>query len=171
MPTDPTDLWPAEITVDVLSPLMILNEQAATLAKRTQGIVKGEVVSGTAGDLQQLSFDLRAPAIGFRHRLLECRYAKDHPYPIVVLAQALIFSGSQGQQKQSLNEQYADPALWKLSESEQWIARVGHTPAQTREILRVIFNSSKTLAILLSMIARTNEARDGQAEELSTTLK
>ncbi|QJW97673.1 hypothetical protein FTUN_5250 [Frigoriglobus tundricola] len=43
MADDNSDLWLKDLVVDVLSPIMILNERAESLAKRTQGIVKGEV--------------------------------------------------------------------------------------------------------------------------------
>lgn len=151
MATDSTDLWPTDLVVDVLSPTMILNEQAEALAKRTQGIVRGEVLPGNSSDLEQLTFDLVAPAIGNRQRLLRVRYAPDLPYPVVLIASPL---------SRELHEMLldaVDPKAWKLNPQDVSQARLAHTPNEMREFLKRIFNAPTTRSMLFSFVARSNE--------------
>jgi hypothetical protein len=172
MPNDNSDLWPPDLVVDVLSPVMILNEQAEVLAKRTKGIVKGEVLPGVAGKFEQISFDIVAPAAGVRQRILRVRYSKEYPYPVVLIAPPLErgsfeISGTESDQ--------ADPTQWKLAVDESIQARVAYTPNDVREFLKRIFNAPTTRAALFSLVARSNEVtggvRGGIAQDRNDTSK
>jgi hypothetical protein len=153
MATDESDLWPADLVVDVRSPIMILNEQAEALSKRTKGIVKGEVVSGVSGRFEQPSFDLVAPAVGVRHRILRVRYSKELPYPVVLIA------GPLQRNIVAFADQpdFATPAEWNLAGDEAAQARLAHTPNEVREFLKTIFNAPTSRATLFSLVARSNE--------------
>jgi len=152
-----SDLWPSDVVVDVLSPLMILNEQAEALTKRTQGIVRGEVLPGNAGTFEQLSFDIVAPAIAIRQRLLLARFSKEMPYPVVLIAAPLVRHFSTANVTQIADEQ-AEIAHWKLSsERELSQARLASSPSEVRALLRLVFHAPATKAALLSLIARSNE--------------
>jgi hypothetical protein len=148
------DLWPPDIVVDVLSPQMILNEQAEALAKRTQGILRGEVLPGVAETFAQLNFDIVAPAVGLRQRLLSARYSYERPYPVVLIADP--FVRHLGIARESAD--YAEPKQWKLSsEREESQARLASTPNDVRDLLKLLFHAATTKAALLSLIARSNE--------------
>jgi hypothetical protein len=159
MANDKSDLWPPDLVVDVLSPIMILNEQAEALAKRTQGIVKGEVLPSVAGKFKQISFDLVAPAVGVRQRILRVRYSEEFPYPVVLIAppfyRLIVLSTF---------DDYADPETWNLSDDEKSLARLAHTPNEVRECLKTVFNSSTTRTMLFSLVARSNEVTAGVRE-------
>ncbi|MBN9121634.1 MAG: hypothetical protein J0I06_21225 [Planctomycetes bacterium] len=168
MAEDDSDLWPADIVVDVVPPVAILNEQAEALAKKTQGIVKGEVRSNTTDQFEQLSFDLVAPAVGLRQRILLMRFVRDFPYPVVLIAAPLTspLAGSSG------SPEARDLLLtWKLSDAEQRQARLAHTPREVRELLKTIFNAPATRGALFSLIARSNEVTGvtkGEGKETET---
>lgn len=154
MANDNSDLWPPDLVVDVLSPIMILNEQAEALTKRTQGIVKGEVLPGVAGKLKQVSFDLVAPALRIRQRILHVRYREEFPYPAVLIAGPLSRGSITFDPKSA---DHADPTEWMLSGDEQHQARLAHTPSDVRELLKVVFNAPSNRATLFSLVARSNE--------------
>ncbi|MCI0699697.1 MAG: hypothetical protein L0241_01250 [Planctomycetia bacterium] len=153
MANDNSDLWPPDLVVDVLTPLMILNEQAEALAKRTQGVVKGEVLNTLARPFELLTFDLLAPAIGFRHRLLAARFVMERPYPVVLIADSL--------SDPLPGIECADESEWNLSDEEHSRARLAHTPDDVRKLLKQIFNNSRTRGVLFSMVARSNEVTGG----------
>ncbi|MDY3562098.1 hypothetical protein R5W23_003544 [Gemmata sp. JC673] len=153
MATNESDLWPADLVVDVLSPTMILNEQAEALAKRTQGIVRGEIYPGNAGQFEQLIFDLVAPAVGVRQRILNVRFAHDFPYPVVLLAKPFDFKDDSGWP----HAQAAPARNWNLSNDEVYLSRLAHSPAEMRDLLKLVFNAPQTRAMLFSLIARSNE--------------
>ena len=77
------DLWPADIAETSLrTPLQILKEQAAMLAKRTGGLVEAEVTTttGADGDLRHL-FRLIAPVLNNYRYLLFQIYHGPTLYP------------------------------------------------------------------------------------------
>ena len=77
------DLWPGDLGVsDTLPPVAILREQAALLAKKTKGLLEGEVVSraerrvrgGHTHDFLH-EFRIRAPGFGdYTYSLFDVRH-------------------------------------------------------------------------------------------------
>jgi hypothetical protein len=156
MPNEVSDLWPADLAVDVVPPLTILNEQAEALGKKTGGIVKAEILPvAVAGAFTQYGLDLWAPAVGFRHRLLLARYDQSMPYPVVLIATSLYNS----------HEDTPNSINWELSDHEAMIARLAYTPKDVRDLLKLIFNSPTTRAALFSMIARSNDLKSSLQNE------
>lgn len=153
MTNDDFDLWPTDLAVDVVPPLVILNEQAEALSKRTGGIIKVLMLQSSVGPFVQHSLDLWAPAIGFRHRLLLVRYDQTMPYPVVVIAEPL----SNDLDHHDLDQ--PDQSTWKLSEIETKQARLAYTPKDVRDLLKKIFNSPTIRPVLFSMVARSNEVK------------
>ena len=151
---DENDLWPSEIMVNVLSPLMILRQQAEIISKRTQGIVIGDVrISFIGADLKELCFDVIASAIGHRQRGLTARYPHDVPYPTLLMADVFAQDKFPSPFDESLDQKH-----WHLqSDAEVARSRIAYSPSQFKGLLREIFNSSGTISILLSLIARSNE--------------
>jgi len=90
MASETHDLWPEDLaTSTVVPPVAILREQAAALAKRTNGLIEGEVVSrperhrpSEPGHPFLHEFWLRAPAFDdYRCKLLDLRHGFDL-YPV-----------------------------------------------------------------------------------------
>ena len=64
MSTHTQDLWPTDIaTTELRSPVAILREQATLLADKTEGLLVGNVRTGTAGEQLRHTFVLVAPAL------------------------------------------------------------------------------------------------------------
>jgi hypothetical protein len=79
------NLWPAEVSVKVLSPVAILRAQVPRLAQLTKGILLAEITSEDSRDHVRHSFDVIAPALeNYRHRLLFVQHAKQLVYPVQV---------------------------------------------------------------------------------------
>lgn len=144
-----TDLWPEDLVVNVQTPAMILNEQAEALGKRTQRIVRSDVSDTYQGTLRSIDFELVAPIIGFRARLLQVRHQQDRPYPCVVIAGAL------WEEDEPEADEWATD--WKLTLEEYYQAREAESPDELRKLLRVVFNAPDTKSLLFSLVARSNE--------------
>jgi hypothetical protein len=143
-----TDLWPEDLVVNVQTPAMILNEQAEALGKRTQGIVRSSTSDSYQGTLRSIDFELTAPVIGFRARLLQVRHEEERPYPCVVVAGAL-------RDDPELEPEDAD--TWALTPAEFEQACEAESPDELRKLLRTVFNAPETKSMLFSLVARSNE--------------
>jgi len=155
MPEDnEDDLWPSEIVVNVLSPLMILRQQAEIISRRTQGLVTGDVrIAFIGSELKELCFDVLASAIGHRQRILTVRYPHEIPYPTLLMADVFTQDKFSSPFEEPLDQKY-----WHLqSDAEAARSRIAYSPSQFKTLLREIFNSTGTISILLSLIARSNE--------------
>lgn len=81
------NLWPDDIKVDLVPPLVILRAQADNLSRITQGILEGEVTT-VPGDHDYVShrLDLVAPALdGRQYRILVATH-RAGLYPVTVEA-------------------------------------------------------------------------------------
>jgi len=159
MSTELLDLWPTDLDLDAPSPLMILNIQAEALTRRTKGVIRGEVTlnsevpTGGEASVEQLNFDLVAPAVGFRQRLLFVRYGKETLYPVAVMSDAF--------------ENQA-PTTITPTTSDRTRAHFAASPQEVKELLKLVFNAPTTKATLSSLIARSNEVRaKSQAKAVS----
>src|SRR4051794_36125765 len=86
------DLWPDDITVDVVPPLAILRSQAGLLGVKTKGILRAEVTT-TTGDTGyvQHHLDIVVPALqNYRARLLNATHDRDRVYPVAVEAECFM---------------------------------------------------------------------------------
>lgn len=158
MPTTTADLWPDDIAVEVLSPVMILKQQAEAISKKTKGLVKGDVRKISIENSEEIAFDLLAPALGLREELLTVRYKRGYPYPSSVSAAAL--EGSLRLQSPQT------PTNWEILEPEN-PCEVAYTPVEFLTILRKVFGARDTLAVISSILARSNEANEGVRNNLT----
>ena len=137
MASETHDLWPQDLaTRTVVPPVAILREQAAALAKRTNALIEGEVVSrperlrpsDPAYHPFVHEFWFRAPAFDdYRCQLLDVRHGFEL-YPVVV--------------------------RFKLAEEPEVHAE---TADRFKEVLAELFRHSKTreaIAALLSQIEK-----------------
>ena len=68
MPDEIPDLWPADIRLDVRSPLVILKTQAELLSKHTKGLLECAGTTTEEGEQVQHALDLFARAVNYRDR-------------------------------------------------------------------------------------------------------
>src|SRR5439155_23788332 len=87
MPDTIPDLWSDDITVNVVTPLVILRKQAQLLTQKTKGVLEAHVhtIGGDAG-LTRHEFDIYAPALGYRERLFTATHW-EQVYPVVLEAE------------------------------------------------------------------------------------
>ena len=147
MPDTIPSLWPDDIKVDVLTPLMILRAQAGLLSRITKGILEAEVVveqaklGGNGGTpVTQIHLDLIAPALNRSgYRILTTQYSDEMAYPTHI------------QSNYVANEDL----IAALTSSEYKKA-----PSNEKEFINSVSNilrSSKTMSLIQSLIARSNE--------------
>ena len=130
------NLWPVkEFKLDVISPLAILRAQATRLQEMTQGILEAQVTSSFDDKEDKVShqFNIVAPALGdYSHRILTAIHAKNMFYPVTVYTIAYL-------------HEYSKDGVAAYSQ-EQWI-----------DLLRKIFASNEVIAVIQSLIARSND--------------
>jgi hypothetical protein len=150
MSTSIPDLWPEDLSVNILTPAAILKGQAAKLAEKTKGLLEAEVTTSeepraaagpldlTRTDAQSTGntlivhdFDLIAPALqNYRHRVMVAKHSAALCYPASVMSEALIHG----------------PIV--ANSEQEFIQLVG-----------TILQSVAVRAVIQSLIARSNEAQ------------
>ncbi len=144
------DLWPASVKVEILTPYAILRAQATKLTERTQGIVEGHVRSrAVARSLICHTFDLLAPVLSFRYTLLRLWHRETMVYPVLI-TQGLDNSLNPIKILQLIEGEFVHSAFG-LSRDEDTLLKN----------LSQIFTDASSGTVISSLIARTNEARDG----------
>jgi hypothetical protein len=133
MPAKIPDLWSDDISVDVLTPLAILRAQVQGLERRTQGVLEVQISSVPKGNDMEHWFDLVAPALGFRERILNATHAWDRVYPVKVEAACFAAKGKLTQTALS-QEEFVD-------------------------LIREVLRSGEVRSSIQSLIARSNEAK------------
>ena len=145
------DLWGHAISVDVLTPAAILNTQATLLKRKTQGIVIAELETTEGSkNIVTIKLDLVAPAVdNFRATVLAVRHKADYVYPALVTSSA--FAGKGGGPFGDLKWGGVEDQMSKLAETEM----------QFISLLQEALQSGPILSIVQSLIAKSNEARQG----------
>jgi peptidoglycan hydrolase-like protein with peptidoglycan-binding domain len=127
MPTEVSSLWPTEFgTPAARTPVAILREQGAALAKQTSNIVAGRVV--TYGDKDSFGhrFLLYCAPLGYESELLTIRHGIDL-YPVS------IDSIAGGGTKQAANEEQLRQYLKEIFALEKTKKIVAALLAQSKE--------------------------------------
>ncbi len=148
------DLWSDQISSDVLTPLVILRAQIPGLQRRTKGVVESEINSVIKAKSVIHNFDLMAPALGTRERILIVTHDRDRVYPVTL--EAAYFARKHGSVEMT--------AMYE----EEFISLVAE-----------VLSSPDVLSAIQSLVARSNEisssalsddeadSTTGAAEELS----
>jgi hypothetical protein len=137
------NLWPDDISIDVLPPLALLRTQASLLNKITKGILEAEVTTATNHESEavQHQLDLIAPALdGYRYRLLTAKHQKDLLYPVTV--EAACFP--------PVEDEYI---------GEDSYSRQADTQQEFMKLVGQVLRSGEVRSVIQSLIARTNEER------------
>ena len=131
------NLWPEEFKIDVQSPYAILRVQAELLGKVTKGILIGEVETESNDTDVQHRLVVIAPAYNnFRYTLLAAKHAINFPYPTEVISQSL-----------------AIPVDYELEKYP-----IAYSDDVLTDLVRRALSSGDTKAVILSLIAKSNEA-------------
>ncbi len=134
MPVSDFDLWPDQIAVDAMPPVVLLQMQANALKNKTSGVLEARVQSETVeceasfdrpeGLEEEHSLYLIAPTLRYEERVLVASHEKDRLYPV--------FLGP---------------------------GEVAHSQDEFIKLLREKLRSKRIMSAMQSMIARSNEAR------------
>jgi hypothetical protein len=142
-------LWPNEFKIDVQTPYTILRVQAAQLGRVTRGILEGAVETETSKEKIQHRLVIIAPAYnGYRHTLIVALHNPDLPYPAEVRAEALA--------EKVRRENTFSTAIGPIYDT---VYPSAHNDDQMQALVRSALHSEKTMAAVLSLIAKSNEAK------------
>ncbi len=170
------DLWPTSVKVEILTPYAILRAQATKLTERTQSIVEGQVRSrAVAPSLICHTFDLIAPVLSFRYTLLRLWHRETMVYPVLLTAGldkslnpnkiAEIIEGNLIHKPLHMSREEAafllPPAPGVSHEASALGTDLSMDEAALLGSLSRIFADASTGTVISSLIARTNESRDG----------
>lgn len=166
MATTIPDLWPPEVKVDVLSPLVILKTQASYLSSKTGGVLLAQINTTHSNQLIQHHFDLIAPALGgYGVRLLAATHAIDNPYPVTVTSEA--FDPLPPLNQPSLSgpmQAVAELATAQATAMSAFTGRTRPWPPEKRAVsddefialVREVLTSDRVRARISSLLARIN---------------
>lgn len=138
------NLWSEkDIKVEVLSPIAILQTQAANLEQMTKGLIETEItVTTTARGETFYQLDVIAPVLGgYRHRLFAISHQKDMVYPVRFILDANLSS-----------------ELIKSLGANKWTDVVGTEDKFITGLMHLL-QSNSVNAIIQSLIARSNEVQ------------
>lgn len=152
MPDEIKNLWPTDFRVNVQTPFAILSVQANLLGKMTHGVLTGSVETEKGDGGVQHRLIVMAPAFNsYRINLLTATHGKDLPFPVRIIADALATKV-----ERRGNESFIEKAIGVKS-----YETVYPTAADDDEMQRLVgiaLRSDQVKAIILSLIARSNEA-------------
>jgi hypothetical protein len=140
------NLWPTNVRTEVQTPYTILRVQAELLSKVTKGILQGAVETDVVKEKTQHQLVVVAPRYNsYRVTLLKAVHDPNLPYPTRIEAAALA--------KKTLSE-------GKLPGFPQQVAEYpcAHGDEQMLNLVQEALQSEQTRAVLLSLIAMSNDA-------------
>ena len=144
MPLFDLDLWPDEIAVDVRSPAALLHMQVDFLKRKTNGILEAEVVTAIVS--KSFTAPLADPYAGTE---MEKQPFKEHSL--------ILKLPSLGHKECVVCVFHHDKRPYPVHFDEG--GRVAHSQNEFVDLLRKQLQSKETVAMMQSMIARSNEAR------------
>ena len=146
------DLWSDAINLDDLSPIIILNSQAANIQNRTKGLIVAELIQRKSKNVTELFFDIKSLAARHRSRLLVCRHLDDDVYPVWITSQALY---------QAFDEDYAATPSnpFNLDFQELQSTMIADGQEEFIRLLSKVLKSDGVKSKISSMIAKNNEIK------------
>lgn len=134
--TEIVDLWPETIKFEkMITPVIILRQQASLLGKKTKNIVQAEVEKGTddISGLFAYTLYIVAPALyNYRYKLLSISYSV-HLYPVAISIE--------------------DEEIMKIIPSKFIHA---NSEDEFKEALKAIFHSNKVLRIISILLSQSD---------------
>ena len=153
--TEIVDLWPDKIKVDkVITPVIILRQQASLLGKKTKNIVQADVLNvKIVAELYDFHYALYLVASAlnnYRYRLLDIFYNVSPLYPMKVEVESDIYN--------EISSKFKSP--------EQNIG--AFSEEDFKNILREIFNSAKVKRIISVLLSQSDPSYDPSLKEEET---
>jgi hypothetical protein len=159
MPDTIPILWPNEFKVDVQTPYSILRVQADSLGKVTRGILQGDVETETSNEQVQHRLVVVAPAYhSYRHTLIVVRHGIHLPYPAEVRAEVL---AKKEKRDSGLPGRPIEVTVYPSANSDE----------QLVNLVQNALWSQETRAVILSLIAKSNEANHASPSSPQTDLQ
>ena len=143
------DLWPEDISTDVLSPQAILKFQAAQLEKRTKGILRGRVEEQVSEGNRTLILVAEAPAVSITGELLRVVSGVERAYPATVYGPGM---------RHEVPVKVPGPLVALTGGTMTKEYKVASGESQLIELVREVLASDETRSTLDSLIALSNEA-------------
>jgi hypothetical protein len=150
MPTPISQMWPDEISVDVVTPLTRLRVLASELEQRTKGILQARIDTfpRDEGKVEQ-HFEIVAPALShYEHQLLIAKHHHEIVYPTILIGEFVDEKQSQFSGETSYTKQ----------------SRVAATEKELDTAIGEILRSPRTLSVIQSLIARSKEVSPVEKE-------
>jgi hypothetical protein len=139
------DLWPDDISTDVLTPLAIMRAQVPGLERRTKGLLEVDINSVEKEKVVVHNFDLVAPALDrVRERILVVSHERNRVYPATLEA-AVFFRNNRIDNRRAMSQ---EDFLKLLSE---------------------VIRSSEVRSSIESLLARSNETNVQDSSEQTRT--
>jgi len=140
MPSKIPDLWPNDISTDVLTPLAIMRSQVPGLERRTKGLLEADISSVEKEKEIVHNFDLVAPAVDrVRERILVVTHERNRVYPAKMEA-AVFGRNSPG------SDYYGTSFTARAMSQEDFL-----------KLLSEVIRSPEVRSSIESLIARSNE--------------
>jgi hypothetical protein len=140
MPSRIPDLWPDDISTEVLTPLAILRAQVPGLERRTKGLLEVDLNSVEKEKEVVHNFDLVAPALDrFRERILVVTHERNRVYPATLEAAVFL--------RKSRPENFLGSSLAERAMSQDDFIR----------LMKEVIRSPEVRSSIESLIARSNE--------------
>jgi hypothetical protein len=139
-------VWPDDIKVDVLTPLMILRAQVEPLKRMTKGQLQVQVNTLSSAEAEKVthSMDLVAPNLGnYRHGILAVTHSREFVYPAEF--EAACFQPNLDDPEKSLRTLVGDPP--NVADSEERFI----------ELLTEVLRSRQVKSVIQSLLARIHE--------------
>jgi len=144
------NVWPEDITLDIVTPQAILRIQAENLRTQTKGLLHARVTR-TESDREALyELDVIAPVLGSTHRVLNARHGKDVVYPVIVDAECF------RREHKEADFQAIQTVLLGRKPRHPGAAS---TQDEFLKVIETVLGSNEVRSLLQSLIARSNEAQ------------
>jgi hypothetical protein len=168
------NLWSAaELKPKVVTPAAILRAQASQLSRMTQGVLEAEVTVLHSNDNQVvLGLEIIAKSLhGYRHRLLSVRHDQEEVYPATVFSGVFqetktvkepnpLIQQFGGTLRDTVGSRGTNNPLFDPIEREvttKLEKKIAYSEEKFVAILKEVLQAPATIAMLQSLIARSNE--------------
>ena len=155
--TEIIDLWPDKIKVEkIITPFIILRQQATLLGKKTKNIIQGKVYDlRLDSDLRSgfhYTFLIVVPALSdYQYKILDIIYGMSI-YPVIINIEEDIWK--------DIPPRFYDQGA--RTTTRQIIAK---SEDEFIEILRAIFNSTKVMRIISVLLSQSDPSYDPSLKE------
>jgi hypothetical protein len=152
------DLWPTSLRIEALSPYVILRGQATKLTERMHGMVEGLVRSRMEGaGLVCHTFEIVAPVLPYRFTLFRAWHQDQIVYPVVVTT--------------GVSSPIPPEEILRVLKGSYFNDRVGNPipdEAGLYQRLSDIVSAAPTVSLINSLVAQTNDRREGISPTFET---